>query len=179
MDTDKRYAYNLESEAMCSFFIAKTAEVTGCELYLELGLMVGGTMREVSKYSRRSIGVDIADCPLDGFEFHKKTTDEFFKTFDERPNIIFIDADHHFEQVKVDFKNSLKCLSEHGIIFLHDTDPWHAELLSQSRCGDAYRMHDWIKQNYPCLGLITLPITLAGLTIVNRDMDRRVLKILN
>jgi hypothetical protein len=69
-------------------------------------------------------------------------------------------------------------LSEHGIIFLHDTDPVRQEFLHPMACGDSYKIHDWINQNYSDLDIITLPITIAGLTIVNRNRDRRVLKLL-
>jgi hypothetical protein len=179
MDIENRFAYNMETETVSTAIISRVAEITGCELYLELGIMEGVNMREVCKYSKRNIGVDINDCLFEDFEFHKKTTDEFFKTFEEHPNIIFIDADHHFEQVKNDFINSLNCLSEHGIIFLHDTDPYQQELLDQGRCGDSYKMHDWIRFNYPELCIITLPVSIAGITMVNRDKDRRVLKYLN
>lgn len=174
------FAYNLEIEVLYTSLISKIVEITGCKLYLELGILQGFNIQEVSKYSNKSIGVDINDIRIfKNFEFHKKTTDEFFRDFNEHPNIIFIDADHHFEQVKKDFINSLNCLSEYGIIFLHDTDPYQLKLLDQTRCGDSYKMHDWIKSNYPELNIITIPITIAGLTMVNREKDRRVLKILN
>lgn len=177
---ERKFAYNIEIETLYTQFISKVVELTGCELYLELGIYRGFSMREISKYSKRSIGVDMSDISdFRDFEFHVKSTDEFFKTFNEHPNIIFIDADHHFEQVKKDFINSLNCLSEHGIIFLHDTDPYQLELLEQTRCGDSYKMHEWIKQNYSDLNIITLPFTIAGLTMVNREKDRRVLKFLN
>jgi len=174
-----KFAYNLDGEELYTPFISKIVEITGCELYLELGIMKGSNIQEVSKYCNRCIGVDIKDVPLPrNYEFYKKTTDEFFENFTESPNIIFIDADHNFEQVKIDFINSLNCLSEHGIIFLHDTDPYQIELLDQGRCGDAYKMNEWIKYNYSDLNIITLPITIAGLTIVNRTKDSRLLKYL-
>ena len=113
-----KFAYNLSGEELYTPFISKIVEITGCELYLELGIMKGSNIQEVSKYCNRCIGVDIKDVPLPrNYEFYKKTTDEFFENFTESPNIIFIDADHNFEQVKKDFINSLSCFSEHGIIF--------------------------------------------------------------
>jgi hypothetical protein len=172
-----RFAYN---ETIYTPLIVKTVELTSCKTYLELGISEGLNMNEVRKYCNRCIGVDIVDGRkhTEGYEFILKSTDDFFKEFNEKADIIFIDADHNFESVKKDFVNSLNCLSEHGIIFLHDTDPVRREFLHPLACGDSYKIHSWIKQNYPELNIITLPITIAGLTIVNREKDRRVLKIL-
>lgn len=174
---DYKFAYN---ETVYTPLIAKVVELTSCKTYLELGVSEGLNINEIRKCGCRCIGVDNQDGRkhVEGYEFIKKTTNDFFKDFNEKVDIIFIDADHHFEQVKVDFINSLNCLSQHGIIFLHDTDPVRKEFLHEMACGDSYKMNDWIKQNYPELNIITLPITIAGLTIVNREKDRRVLKYL-
>jgi len=159
--------------------IAKIVEITGCELYLELGIERGHNIREITKVCDECIGVDVKDIrEFKDFEFHLKTTDDFFKTFNRTPNIIFIDADHRFGQVRKDFVNSLNCLSEHGIILLHDTDPCYEELTEEGFCGDSFKIHDWIKQEYSELNIVTLPIGVMGLTIVNREKDRRVLKVL-
>jgi hypothetical protein len=174
-----RFAYNYTKFELHPTLISKIVELTGCETYLELGVLQGLNIKEVSKYCKRCIGVDVDDKLLfRNFEFHLKTTDEFFKNFIEHVDIIFIDADHRFEQVKRDFENSLKCLNIHGIILLHDTDPFEEKYLEQMYCGDSYKMHDWIKENHPELNLITLPIGVAGITIVCRNNDRRILKFL-
>lgn len=174
---NNKFAYN---ETVYTPLIAKIVELTSCQSYLELGVSEGLNIHEIIKCCNRCIGVDIKDDRKyqEEFEFILKTTDDFFKSFHENVDIIFIDADHHFEQVKVDFVNSLNCLSEYGIIFLHDTDPVKQKYLHEIACGDSYKMHNWIKENYPELNVITLPITIAGLTMVNRDKDRRVLKFL-
>ena len=160
-------------------FIAKIVEITGCELYLELGIERGHNIVEIINVCNKCIGVDNKDIrDFKNFEFHLETTDAFFEKFTQKPNIIFIDADHRFEQVKKDFINSLNCLSEYGIIFLHDTDPSYFELIGNEFCGDSYKINDWIKEEYPELNIITLPIGVMGLSMVNRDVDRRVLKFL-
>jgi methyltransferase family protein len=170
-----KYAYNIEVDH--TTFIIEVVKLTGCELYLELGIEWGENMREISKYCDKCIGVDIKDIRrFEDFDFRLEKTDDFFEKFNEKPNIIFIDADHHFEQVKKDFINSINCLSEHGIIFLHDTDPFKKELTREQFCGDTYKIHDWIKAEYPELNIITLPISVAGLTMVNRESERRLLK---
>jgi len=167
-----------------TFIISAIVKATGCKIYMELGLGDGTNIKEIVKHCKYCIGVDSKETEPhiigpNEFEFHMETTDEFFKKFDKSPNIIFIDADHNFEQVKRDFMNSLNCLSEHGIIFLHDTDPISENLVLPQSCGDSYKIHNWIKEEYPNLNILTLPINSSGLTVVNRDKDRRCLKFLN
>ena len=176
-----KYAYN--NNAYYTFhtsFISKIVELTGCEIYLELGVLYGDNITEVAKYCECCIGVDISDVRIfHNFEFHQQTTDEFFKRFDRSPNIIFIDSDHNFIQVQKDFKNSLNCLSKHGVILLHDTDPISEDYITPQACDDSYKIHNWIRQEYPDLNIVTLPITEAGISIITRDEDRRHLNYLN
>lgn len=54
------------------------------------------------------------------------TSDEFFASMpDLHPiyDLIFIDGLHASEQVKKDFENSIRCLSDHGFIVIHDVLP--------------------------------------------------------
>ncbi len=55
----------------------------------------------------------------------KITSDEYFKLdpVDTTFDIIFIDGLHHSDQVKRDFENSLRCLSDNGFIVIHDVLP--------------------------------------------------------
>lgn len=176
---ENKFAYNHTVFELHSTLISKIVELTGCETYLELGVQQGHNIKEVSKYCKRCIGVDINDILLfRDFEFYKMSTDDFFMKFIEKIDIVFIDADHHFEQVKKDFINSLNSLNEHGIIFLHDTDPYEERYLEQNYCGDSYKILKWIKENHLELNMITLPIGVAGITIVNKNNDNRILKFL-
>lgn len=56
---------------------------------------------------------------------HKMTSDEYFQSHvhDTIFDIVFIDGLHTMEQVDKDISNSLKHLSENGIIVLHDCNP--------------------------------------------------------
>ena len=148
-----------------------------CKLYLELGAQFGSTLNKVTTKGIRAVGVDIKKQWMIGhFEFFEESTDKFFTHFNEKPDVIFIDGDHSFESVKKDFINSLNILNEYGIIFLHDTDPYTESYLTLDYCGDAYKIIDWIKENYKDLDVITLQADEPGLTIVKRSNDRRVLK---
>jgi hypothetical protein len=176
--TDK-FAYVYSKFELHPTLISKIVEVTKCGVYLELGVLQGLNIREVKRFCNRCIGVDVNDALLfRDFEFYKSTTDDFFQNFIEKVDIVFIDADHRFEQVKRDFENSLKCLNEHGIIFLHDTDPYEEKYIDPYYCGDSYKMHEWLDETHPELDHITLPVGVAGITIITRKNDRRSLKFL-
>lgn len=53
------------------------------------------------------------------------TSDEYFATraHDFKIDIAFLDGDHTKEQIKKDFENSLRCLSDNGFIVIHDVLP--------------------------------------------------------
>jgi glycosyltransferase involved in cell wall biosynthesis len=154
-------------------------KLTNCQSYLELGIENGETISEIKNHVGVCVGVDIKininpDIKLQLFE---TTTDNFFKLNDKKYDIIFIDADHSFEQLKKDFDNSLKILNEYGIIILHDTDPIITELTKSNYCNDSYKIVDHITKNY-FVDIITLPIQETGLSLVMRKNERRVNKIL-
>ena len=158
-----------------SDFITELVKQLYCNSYLELGVYDGQTLSKVKSYVNRIISVDINDLRIEKVgEFHLTTTENFFTYFEEQIDFIFIDADHNFESVKKDFKNSIKILSPLGMIALHDTDPIEEKYLFSGYCGDSYKMDEWIRENYPELDVMTLPITEAGLTLVKRKSDNRV-----
>ena len=53
-------------------------------------------------------------------EVHRKTSDDFFLTNKKKFDLIYIDGNHLFEFVKRDIFNSLKFITEDGIIMLDD-----------------------------------------------------------
>jgi hypothetical protein len=157
--------------------IISLIKTTGCEKYLELGIWTGGHISEIHKYCNYCLGIDNVDRRnCFDYDFKLCTTDEFFQSNKEMFDIIFIDADHNFESVKKDFINSLKILNKFGLILMHDTDPMYQDYIVPEYCGDSYKIINWIEENYKDLNVITLPVHEAGLTIVNRKNDRRVLK---
>ena len=147
---------------------------TGCNKYLELGIYDGLNISKIAPHVGKAIGVDISDKRLyHNFEFIQSTTDEFFSNNKETFDIIFIDADHKFESVVSDLEKSLQILNKHGIIFLHDTDPKSAHYIQPGYCNNCYKIINYIRKNHPELDIINLPISEAGLTIVNRKNDNR------
>jgi hypothetical protein len=149
--------------------------LTNCKSYLELGVRTPENLNSIRNLVDVCIGVDIENYGnIDGF--YNMTTDDFFKQNQRKFDIIFIDADHRFEQVKIDFENSLSALNEFGVIIFHDTDPIHPDLLSDEFCSDSYKIVDYIYTNHPELNIITLPIHETGMSLVMRKNDRRINK---
>jgi hypothetical protein len=163
-----------------SNFIAELVKQINCKTYLELGIYDGITLSLVQPFVPRIISVDTKDVRKWRIgEFHLETTDSFFEHFDEKVDVIFIDADHSFESVKKDFINSIRLLNEFGMIILHDTDPISEMYLDPGYCGDSYKMDKWLRENYTDLDVMTLPLTQAGLTIIKRKDDKRISKFLS
>ena len=150
----------------------------GCRRYLELGLQRGFTFAQVCTAVPYCVGVEIKLHP----EFkkpkpeaivHEMSTDEFFAVNQDRFEAIFIDADHRFEQVKIDFNNSLEALTPNGFIMLHDTDPINQKTLNA--CQDAYKMVEYVR-GLGDYDIVTVPTSDSGLSIVSRKNNRRVLQ---
>lgn len=171
------YGYSNFQNSKHELLIEKLVKLTNCQTYLELGVQDGFCFQPIVPLVKRAIGVDIVDRRSEKIgEFYNMSTDEFFKFFNDKVDIIFIDADHKYESVVKDFENCLKILNEFGIILLHDTDPQDKPLLAPHFCNDCYKIVDYIQQNHPELNIITLPLTIAGLSIVMRKTDRRINK---
>jgi predicted O-methyltransferase YrrM len=159
-------------------FIVELARLTGCETYLELGIYSGTTLDKIRPYVKRAIGVDTQDIRTNKTgEFFQGTTDAFFEKFHDPIDMVFIDADHSFESVKRDFEHSLELLTTRGIMIFHDVDPIEPWLMNSGYCGDTYKIVDYIQGTHSSMNIVCLPITEAGLAIVNRKQDRRVLSL--
>ena len=116
--------------------------------YLEIGFQYGISFNGVKCRDKAAVDPN----PLaEGCTF-KMTSDEFFdkalkvaneKQY-EKPDVIFIDGDHSFEQSLKDFDNSLKILDKGGAIIFHDTNPpTEAHATPQPTlgewCGEVYK----------------------------------------
>ena len=84
--------------------------------YLEIGCDKNQLFSKVNINNK--IGVD----PVSGGNV-RKTSDDFFKENKSGFDIVFIDGLHIYEQVKKDILNSVNCLSDEGIILVHDCMP--------------------------------------------------------
>lgn len=146
--------------------------------YLEIGVFKGGTFNLVKGLVERAIGVDVANRIGDINEFYQMTSDRFFEEFHDKVDVVFIDGDHRWEQLKKDFENSLLLLNEGGTLLVHDTDPAEAERFAPTSCADSYKLVEYIHKNHLELDIITFPVNVMGISVVRRKMDRRVLSLL-
>jgi hypothetical protein len=154
--------------------------IKGCryDSYLELGIYHGTNFDYIKPFVKRCVGVDIEEKDfIDKDSFFCATTDDFFKKNKEKFDAIFIDAAHEYEQVRKDFDNSMKCLKEGGIVFLHDTDPFSKEYMGPTFCDDAYKMNQYLEDK-GIYQVVTIPMDETGLTMVRKKRDNRFEKFL-
>lgn len=86
--------------------------------YLEIGVDKNLVFNSIPIPIANKIGID----PIQGGTHRMKSRD-FFKKNCDKFDVIFIDGDHNYEQVRYDFIECLKILNPRGIIFLHDILP--------------------------------------------------------
>lgn len=129
--------------------------------YLEIGVQNPGNNFDKIKCDVKG-GVD---PEVSGFKNIIPVTSDIF--FESEPNLkwdlIFIDGLHHSDQVKKDFDNSLRCLTDNGFIVIHDTLPENEEgtlvpRIAKRWWGDVYKFI--FKLN-----------TITGMDFVTINMD--------
>ena len=124
---------------------------------------------------KKKVGVDPA---VNAPHIIRDFSDEYFYLLKEQTkfDIIFIDGLHHADQVKKDFDNALKHLTDKGIIVLHDCNPPTEPTTCVPRgaqrewCGDVYKFACTISE-YPNLDFHTVDFDY-GCTVVWRSPGR-------
>ena len=91
--------------------------------YLEIGIDNGRNYNRVRCDNKVGVEPDSKKCSFNSII--NQTSDEYFSKLNDtvKFDIIFIDGDHHEEQVDKDIKNSLDHLNSGGIIVMHDCNP--------------------------------------------------------
>lgn len=143
--------------------------------YLEIGIRRGVNFKSVP--CRHKVGVD-PDPTANAT--HVMTSDEFFECNKDTFDLIFIDGLHHADQVKKDFDNALKCLSDRGFILLHDTNPeaekfTHVPQDNKVWNGDVYKFACKLRE-YQGIKFITFDMDY-GCTLVWRDSTAKASKV--
>ena len=110
----------------------------GFKTYLEIGVEDGFCFFKINCQTK--VGLD-PDVNSKATLF--LTSDDFFKSNQDKFDIIFIDGLHHADQVEKDILNSLKVLSEHGIIVVHDCLPTSKEIQEVPRSQDVWTGDTW------------------------------------
>lgn len=146
---------------------------TGSETktYVEYGVRSGSSIETISNYVKVAYGVDTCDYTSRGanIKFYKMPTDTFSSSV--LPTIqfdyAFIHAGRSSEQMLADFEYLYKALNRGGYIFLHYTYPCDETFLRPDYCNDCYKSPLLIKEKYPGIEMLTLPIN-PGITIVHK-----------
>nr|QBK93376.1 MAG: methyltransferase domain protein [Pithovirus LCPAC404] len=141
--------------------------------YLELGVRNSPVIDKMKLIATETHGVDINDCGKGKFDtFHQMTTDKYFEDslFDDKFDMIFVDACHNIENVIKDFNNAFCSIRSGGIILLHDTYPHSEAYINPRLCSTAYQVGPHIRDKYAKKNLVTY-VTLPfqpGLTVVRK-----------
>jgi hypothetical protein len=108
--------FDIEHSEIINLFIKKYNYTR----YLEIGVKTGECFKNIE--IEHKDGVDPTKSIYTNYNI---TSDEFFENLNDNDkyDIIFIDGLHYEEQVYKDIKNSLKHLTENGVILCHDINP--------------------------------------------------------
>lgn len=121
--------------------------------YLEIGVDTNTVFNSIPVVLKNKVGVD----PYQG-RTHRMKSDDFFKKNTCKFDVIFIDGDHNYEQVRNDLISSLKILKDGGIIMLHDVLPRSEMEQSVPQkidiwTGDVWKLIPELTENSPSLEL--------------------------
>ena len=124
--------------------------------YLEIGVQKGVSFDAVKVIKK--IGVD---PDLNSKATHKIISNDFFKQYKEKFDIIFIDGLHESDQVCVDILNSLNRLNDNGVIICHDMLPTSKAMQDVPRVakewtGDCWKAFVRIRQLLSNLEMYTV-----------------------
>ena len=119
--------FNFDDKPKKNQIIQETITRKKFQSYLEIGCYKNELFDVIE--CNNKVGVD---PHLGGT--HRETSDNYFKTNKRNFDCIFIDGLHTYHQVKKDIYNSLKCLNENGVIFIHDCLPNNVYAQAIPRC---------------------------------------------
>ena len=139
-------------------------EKNGYESYLEIGYGSGYNFERIKCENKTSIDPENKKATFKG------SSDDFFKQNEEKYDLILIDGDHTAEQVRKDIINSMRFLTDNGVIVLHDTIPHNKAMQEVPRkqkewTGDVWRAAIGFHKEYPDIEFETLKSDY-GLTFI-------------
>lgn len=177
-----KFKGNLEVQQIPVEYIKllKFFKSTNIENYLELGVANGGSFYINSIFMQKTTKiVHCVDClaykdaphvrqtydkinnkvlklkeffPDKNIVFFNNTTDEFFENNKQKYDCIFIDADHSYEGVMKDYKNSLNFINSGGYLIFHDINNTDTGV---NKCWNE------IKDNHEIVGTFSHPYSTA------------------
>ena len=100
-------------------------------------------------------------------------SEDFIKTFDDEPVIVFMDGQHDYEVVKMETRFFLKKMKPEGVLFMHDTfPPARHHLEKNPRPHDVYKMRQELERN-PNYDVFTWPYSALGMGLTMVMKHRR------
>ena len=115
-------------------------------------------------------------------EASEKAYYDFFVVQDIKIDLLFIDGDHSYEGVSLDFDLYKNIMSEHGLIVIHDTDPNYSEnfIITEDQKKDFYEFtgpssfvkdfcdDEWERFNLFNYGILKSKPSSSGITLFKR-----------
>jgi len=131
--------------------------------YLEIGTQHGTCYKEVK--CAHKVCVDIKK----NFDqlTHEMSSDDYFKKYNDKFDIIFVDGLHTEEQTIKDIASSLVVLNEGGTIIVHDCLPDSEGATNPGLCGTSYMAPIWFRTS---VANVTVQVvdTDTGCAIIRR-----------
>ena len=94
-------------------------------------------------------------------------SDEFFSEYNDHVDIIFVDGDHSYQQVKKDVTAALKHLKKGGCVVMHDTCPQDEKYAGIEWCGDPWKVVTELRNSRKHLTFETYPFD-HGITVIRK-----------
>lgn len=125
--------------------IAAVAASYAKPTYIEIGVWKGDCLAEVARVCGHAHGVDVSfdrlEADVAAARLWQMTSDAFFASYDgPRPDIVFVDGDHAYEQARRDAHNALDILADEGVLFMHDSWPVFRAATERLICGGVHRV---------------------------------------
>lgn len=176
--------------------IQKLIDNRGFKSYLEIGVQNGGVFLKVRCSKKVAVDPEFGFSAWKRFrktivnptnisaQFFEVTSDEFFEknaptVFGQNTvDLVFVDGMHEFDYVLNDVNNSLRYLSENGVIILHDCNPLTPDAAVSFQAykdrgytrtwnGDVWKAIPYLKKHRPDLEIFVADCD-QGLGIITR-----------
>lgn len=165
-------------------FLADVHKRMAPQWYLEIGTNLGRSLAFVTCSSIAIDPVFRLEAPAQGKKplllLMQMTSDDAFgsetlRRLDPRIDIAFLDGMHRFEYLLRDLMNAERFMADGGLVFMHDTAPFAANMADRERLhrgpwtGDVWKLLPVLAKYRPDLQVDHLDCAPTGLTLVRGD----------
>lgn len=142
--------------------------------YLEIGVWKKETFKMIECSEKYSVDIEPKWTPD-----YIGSSSSFFKQNKIQYDLIFIDGDHTYNQCYEDLRNALLCISECGMVIMHDLLPrnWINQIPTRvyeptnvtirNWNGQAWRVFAWHRKHVRTLDMVTVNLD-GGMGIIKR-----------